>query len=79
MNETVTLDQLILYLYNETEMADTVLIQQSIDRYPEVAEEFQHLIDARNLINSSLLHASKKSINTILSYAYLTAPLQQQV
>ncbi len=79
MNETVTLDQLILYLYNEAELTDTVLIQKAIDKYPEVEEEFQDLIAAKNLIDHSLLHASKKSLNTILSYAYLTAPLQHQV
>jgi hypothetical protein len=49
MNETVTLDQLILYLYNETEMSDTVMVQKAIDNHVEVEEEFSNLIAARDL------------------------------
>ncbi len=77
MNETVTLDQLILYLYNETEISDTVMVQKAIDNHVEVEEEFSNLIAARDLIDRTLMNASPKSIATIMAYANLTAPLQR--
>lgn len=77
MNGTVTLDHLILYLYNETELPETVLVQRAIDNDAEIEEEYSHLIAARNLIDSSLLSASSKSIATVMAYAQLTAPLQK--
>lgn len=77
MQETVTLDHLILYLYNETEMSDSVLVQKAIDYDYEIAEEYENLIAAKNLIDNTLMNASKNSIATVLAYATLTAPLQK--
>ena len=76
MNENITLNHLILYLYNETALSDSVLVQKAIDHDEEVAEEFQSLIEARDLISKSLLAPSGNSIQSILSYSRLTAPLQ---
>ncbi|MBL7924225.1 MAG: hypothetical protein JNL88_08505 [Bacteroidia bacterium] len=76
MNETVTLDHLILYLYNETELSDTVMIQKAIDHDEETASEFENLVAARNLIDRTLMSPSSDSLATVLAYAKLTAPLQ---
>lgn len=77
MNETVTQDQLILYLYNETQLTESVLVQQAIDTNVDVAEEYSDLIAARNLIDQTLMRPSADSVNSILAYAQLTAPLQR--
>ena len=76
MNETVTLNDLILYLYNETELSQTVQIQQAIDNHEEVAETYESLVEARSLVQQSLMHASTVSVQSVLAYASLTAPLQ---
>lgn len=76
MNETLTLNDLILYLYNETELSQTVQIQQAIDNHEEVAETYESLVEARSLVQQSLMHASPVSVQSVLAYATLTAPLQ---
>ncbi|MBK7683444.1 MAG: hypothetical protein IPJ26_13725 [Bacteroidetes bacterium] len=78
MNETITLNHLVLYLYNETELTESVMVQKAIDQNEEIAEEFYSMAAARDLIDHSLMHASKSSINSILSYATLTAPLHKK-
>lgn len=75
MNGTITQKDLILYLYNETELTDSVIIQKAIDQDEEIAEDFYSFVAAKNLIEHSLMHASASSINSIMSYAHLTAPL----
>lgn len=76
MDETITLDHLILYLYNETRLTESVLVQKAIDHNEEVAEEYQALMEARDLIELSLLKPSGKSIQGIMAYSGLTAGLR---
>lgn len=78
MNENITLNDLVLYLYNETEITESVLVQKAIDQNEEIAEEFYSMAAARDLIDHSLMHASTSSIESILSYASLTAPLHKK-
>lgn len=77
MDETITLDHLVLYLYNETQMTESVLVQQLIDRDEEAAEEYRQLMEARRLIQQDLLAPSKNSIDAVLAYSHMTAPLQR--
>jgi hypothetical protein len=74
MNECSTLNQLVLYLYNETELTDSVLIQAAIDHDDEIAETFQNLIETDLLIQHALICPSPKLRNNILNYARATAP-----
>lgn len=76
MDEPSTLNNLVLYLYNETEMSDTVLIQQTIDCDDDTAELFEDLKSAKQLIETTLLSPRRETIANILAYAQLTAPLQ---
>ncbi len=77
MNETLTLNDLILYLYNETELTESVMVQKAIDTDDEVEEEFANLVAVKNMIDSSLMKASPRSMETVMAYARLTAPLQR--
>ena len=76
MSETITLNHLILYLYNETELTDSVLVQHTLDTNEEAAEEYKQLIEARQLIDQTFTSPSTHSITSILAYSQLTAPLQ---
>lgn len=77
MSETITLNHLILYLYNETELTDSVLVQHTLDTNEEAAEEYRQLIEARSLIDQTLLAPSENAVSSILAYSRLTAPLQR--
>lgn len=77
MDETITLNHLILYLYNETELTTSVLVQNALDTNEEIAEEYSQLIEARKLIDETLMAPSKDTVSSILAYAQLTAPLQR--
>jgi hypothetical protein len=72
MNEHVTPEKLLLYLYNETGMSDSVQVQRSIDSDPAIEEEFNLFARTRQLLDGIDLHASRDSIATILGYARLT-------
>jgi len=77
MSETITLNHLILYLYNETELTDSVLVQHTLDTNEEAAEEYRQLIEARSLIDQTFLAPSENAVSSILAYSRLTAPLQR--
>ncbi len=76
MNEHVTPEKMLLYLYNETEMADSVMVQRSIDNDPAIEQEFNLLAKARKMLNRIEMHASPDSIASVLGYASLTRALR---
>lgn len=69
MDESSTQEKLILYLFNETEMADSVLIQKAIDEDPEVECEFENLKATLKLFDTSLTAPSQKSVQNVLRFA----------
>jgi len=73
MVQTFTPTNLVLYLYNETAMTESVLIQKSIDSDPVVEEEFECIKKAANLVDKALTSPSAKSIRAILDYSRRTA------
>lgn len=76
MNEHVTPEKMLLYLYNETGMSDSVMVQRSIDNDPAIEHEFNMLAKASTILNRIELHASADSIATILGYARMTQALR---
>ena len=75
MNKTTTND-LIRYLFNETELTDTVIIQHEIDHNYFVNEEFEELKETLQLMDEILIAPSKDSINAIFSYSMLSSQLK---
>ena len=69
MNKTSTTIDLLLYLYNETRMTESVLIQKAIDYDPETEEEFEELKSAVASLDRLLESPSEKSVNRILNYS----------
>lgn len=76
MNEHTTPEKMLLYLYNEAGMSDSVLVQRSIDNDPAIEEEFNLMVKARKLLDRIELHASQDSIASVLGYARLTRSLR---
>ena len=72
MKKTTTLNDLILFAYNETKLLDTVLTERAIDRDIEVAETYKELLATIDLVDAELanmMEPSKASVNRILEYS----------
>lgn len=75
MNDSCTINDLVLYLYNETDLTQSVVIQNAIDSDFEVSETFESLKYAERLIESSLIAPPSILKECIMNYARITAPL----
>lgn len=73
MSKTSTTEKLVLYLFNETEMTDSVLIQRAIDTDDEIEMEFINIKRAFRYVDRALVDPSPKSVQNILRYASATA------
>ena len=69
MSEISTTEKLILYLFNETALTETVIIQKSIDYDPEVEVEFENIKSALSMIDSTLMNPSSSTVKKIMKYA----------
>jgi len=69
MEKKCTTDDLILYLYNETPITETVLIQQDIDTDAETATAFEDLKAAQRMLNALLERPSNACFRSILRYS----------
>ncbi len=65
MESNFTQNDLILYLYNETWLADTVMIQDQIDKDPAVELEFESLKATMGFLDGLQAEPSKKCLNKI--------------
>jgi hypothetical protein len=66
MNKMYSTEDLILYAYNETELTDTVLIQQSIDGDPLVQNEFNEIVASINVLDKALLEPDQSVIDRLM-------------
>ena len=69
MDKDCTLNYLVSYMYNETELMDSVIVQKAIDHDEEVAETYQDLLAARALLDKTLMRPSSKALQNVLKYA----------
>jgi len=70
MNETSTINEkLILYLFNETELLDSVIVQQAIDNDPETECEFENLKASLGLMDRVLTDPSPVTVRRIMDFA----------
>jgi hypothetical protein len=74
MLQNYTSNDLILYLYNETDLQDSVFIQKAIDYNEDIAEEFSQLIAVKQLIDDFACTLPRKnSVDAIMAYSELHA------
>lgn len=69
MEQTFTIDDYVRYIYNETDLPDTVLIQRSIDNDEEVEEDFQQLVKTVKLLDKILQKPRQATVNKILEFS----------
>ena len=76
MHKKFTPNDLLLYLYNETKMTESVLIQKAIDFDSETEEEFEDLKATVRQLDTLLEMPSKHCMDNILKYSKVTSLLQ---
>jgi len=69
MNRTFTMNDLIEYAYNEKQMLDNVLIQDSIDNNLDTKMEFDSIVDVMSKLDEVKLEPSKDALSKILKFA----------
>ena len=70
MLEIYSTNDLVLYLYNETGLEDSVFIQKAIDHDVEVEEEFNQLVAVKELLeNHSCTMPKPSTIDAIMAYS----------
>jgi hypothetical protein len=57
---------LILYAYNETELSDSVRIQNAIDSDPLIESEYKEITDTMNSLDTFLLEPDQNVMNRLL-------------
>lgn len=73
MHQITTLNKLIHYFYNETQLTENVLIQKDIDHNQEIAETFEDIKRAAFLLDELLERPSDRCAENILKYSRDTA------
>ena len=69
MQKTYSTNDLILYLYNETELEDSVFIQLDIDHDEEIAEEFSQLINVKQLLDKVTFNSDQSVVESLMAYS----------
>ena len=69
MQKTYSTNDLILYLYNETELEDSVFIQLGIDHDEEIAEEFSQLINVKQLLDKVTFNSDQSVVESLMAYS----------
>lgn len=73
MSKIYTANDLIRFIYQETNVADSANIQQLITEQPECAEAFEALSDVVSMLDEVSLNASPTSIAIIMEQAHKSA------
>lgn len=69
MDKTVTLENLIAFAYNETEILDTVNVVEAIDCDEEIAEEYEVILATKEVLVNGSMEPSLKAIDKIFLYS----------
>lgn len=72
MDTNSTPIDLVLYLYNETQLTETVLTQHAIDNDEEIEEEFRQLVFVKNLLDKVTIAPRKDIVERIKFFSQLT-------
>ena len=69
MQKAYSTNDLILYLYNETQLDDSVFIQQEIDNDEETSEEFTQLVAVQGLLDKVTFNPRQSTIDSLMVFS----------
>jgi hypothetical protein len=74
MKSECTLNDLVDYLYNETQLLKTVEVQYTIDNNEEVNEIYHEMVAISKALDDSLITPPGCLRESIMNYARISAP-----
>jgi len=74
-----TQNNLISFIYNETDPVQSLLIEEAISTNYQLKEEFDMLSDTKSLLDSISYQPSAASIDLVLAIGELNQPMGAQV
>ncbi len=69
MDKNITLQNLIAFAYNETEILETVQVVEAIESNLEISEEYEAILATKKLLDDTTFEPSQKVLNKILLYS----------
>ncbi len=69
MDRNLTLQNLIAFAYNETEILETVQVVDAIDNDDDTKEDYQTILAAKALFDSATFEPSQGILNKIVLYS----------
>ena len=69
MQQNTTFNDLLLFAFNETQLADTVRIANELESNPDVHYHYSELLDTLKGVREAVLSPSDKVTQAILAYA----------
>lgn len=73
MQQTLTPDCLVRYIYRETSLSETLMIQSAMSLDAEMAEDYRMLFQAYRHLPKATFSPSPKTLQSILAYSERTA------
>jgi hypothetical protein len=69
MKQTFTQEQLLQLIYKETSLAESLEMEEALDRDPQLQEEYNELLEAFRELPKVSFQPSAQTISSILSYS----------
>lgn len=69
MDRNVTLKNLIDFAYNDTEILETILVVDAIEKDEETSEEYKVILATKELLDNSSMEPSQLILNKIFLYS----------
>ena len=69
MKQTFTQEQLLQLIYKETSLAESLEMEEALDRDPQLQEEYNELLEAFRELPKVSFQPSPKTISSILRYS----------
>ncbi|MFN0275381.1 MAG: hypothetical protein ACKVPJ_06540 [Chitinophagales bacterium] len=76
MTKTITQDNLIRFMYNETSAEEASLIEEALKADWELREIYEQMLESKNQLDKAVASPKKIVIDTILAYSKDTAPME---
>ncbi len=79
MQQTFTQNDLLQYLYMETDIVQSFMVEQQMGHDYSLKEDFNTLKQSKDLLSSISLSPSQASVDFILAYGALKQPTKTKV
>ncbi len=79
MTKTITQDNLIRFIYNETTAEESSLIDEALSGDFQLMELFDQLIESKNQLDMLVTSPKKIMVDSVMAYSKDTAPMEHMM